>query len=148
MAEFVGIGERVEGEKCEIYTRKEEHKGLREDPITHKRMTVYELSRNCSVEVTEKLDLSEEDIEYRKDNNVHLEIGDKLKAESITLYVDERRKLKVEVKEGQTGRHGGRLISTNKRTIGEIKYPFQNIQSKFVLSSQESVIKSITETCK
>lgn len=149
MAEFVNIGDMVEGSKCEIYTRKEEFKGLREDPITHKRMMVYELDRNCSVEVTAKLDLSDEDSKKRVEMGVHGDIGDKLKADAITLYVDEKKKLKVEVKEGQTGTHGGRLISTKKRTVGEIKYPFQNIQSKFVLPSKdESLTKSLVSLCK
>ena len=149
MAEFINIGDMVEGEKCEIYTRKENFKGLREDPITHKRMMVYELDRNCSVEVTAKLLLTDEDLKRRMEMRVHGEVGDKLKADAITLYVDEKRKLKIEVKEGQTATHGGRLISTKKRTIGEIKYPFQNIQSKFALQSKDrSLTKSINSLCR
>lgn len=140
----------VEGAKCEVYTRKEEFKGLRKDPITHKPMIVYELSRNCSVEVVEKLSLSTEEIEERAGMGIHTEPGDKLKADAITLYVAEKRKLKIEVKEGQTSTHGGHLISTKKRTIGEIKYPFQNIQSKFALPSEDvpCLTKSSKLLCK
>lgn len=145
MAEFINIGDMVEGAKCEIYTRKEMCKGLREDPITHSSMMVYELDRNCSVEVTEKLLLQNDALEKRNEMNIHCDVGDKLKADAITLYVDTRRKLKFEVKEGQTSTHGGQLASSKRRTIGEIKYPFQNIQSVFALISDSSKsIKSIS----
>lgn len=144
MAEYVNIGEKVEGAKCGIYTRREDFKGLRQDPITHKAMIVYELSLNCSVEVIKKLPLSDVEAKLREDMGVHTELSDKLKADSITLYVAEKRKLKIEVKEGQTSTHGGHLFSTKKRTIGEIKYPFQNIQSKFVLPSAD--VLSLTES--
>ena len=49
MAEYIDTGDTVEGQKCEIYTRREDCKGLREDPITQKKMLVYELDRNSSV---------------------------------------------------------------------------------------------------
>ena len=61
MAEYIDTGDTVEGQKCEIYTRREDCKGLREDPITQKKMLVYELDRNSSVEVRESLILSEEE---------------------------------------------------------------------------------------
>ncbi len=46
-AEFVNIGDAVEGSKVEIYTRKETWKGMRLDPMTKKVMMVCELDRNC-----------------------------------------------------------------------------------------------------
>lgn len=61
MAEYINTGDTVEGQKCEIYTRREDCKGLRADPITQKKMLVYELDRNSSVEVKESLILSEEE---------------------------------------------------------------------------------------
>ena len=82
--------------------------------------------------MAEKLQLSTDELKKRDELNVHGEVGDKLKALSITLYVDEKKKLKIDVKEGQTATHGGRLISTKKRTVGEIKYPFDNIKSNLI----------------
>lgn len=131
MSEYVNLGDCVEGAKCSICTRKYDHKGLREDPILQKPMSVYELSRNCSVEVTQVLPLTAEELEIRRQNNVHLEEGDKLNADSITLYVDEFRKMKFTVREGISGRHGGQLCDTRKRTIGQIKYPLENIKKCF-----------------
>lgn len=143
MAEFVNINDTVEGAKCEVYTRKENFKGMREDPISGESMLVYELDKNCSVEVTEVLQLTDDEKELRKDLNIHGEVGDKLKADAITLYVKEKRKLKVTVKEGLTSTHGGHLISTRNRTIGVIKYPFQNLNKLLGLSANSTNIKKI-----
>ena len=96
MAEYIDTGDTVEGQKCEIYTRREDCKGLREDPITQKKMLVYELDRNSSVEVRESLILSEEEKILRDELNIHGEVGDKLKADAITVYVDVKRQLSVE----------------------------------------------------
>lgn len=145
MAEYINVGDTVEGAKCEIYTRREDFKGMRADPISGKSMLVYELDRNCSVEVTEALELTEQEKELREKFNVHGKVGDKLKADAITLYVNEKRKLKVTVKEGQTATHGGRLISTKKRTIGVIKYPFQNLNTLLGLSANSTDMKKINK---
>ena len=145
MAEYVEIGSIVEGQKCEAYTRKETFKGLRTDPIMHKPMIVYELNLNCSVEITEALVLSDTETNFRNNGiYVHGDVGDKLKAEAITLYVDSKRKLKIKVQEGMTSTHGGRLISTTTRTVGKIKYPFQNLCNLFDLK-EHTKTQLITE---
>lgn len=128
MSVFVTTGSMVEGAKCEIYTRKENLKGMYKDPITSKNMLKYELSRNCSVEVTEELQLTtDEDIALRDRSGVHRSLHDKLKADSVTLFIDQKLPLKVIPKEGATHTHGGRFMSTNKRTVGVIKYAFSNL---------------------
>lgn len=130
MAEFIRSGEIVEGAKCDICTRASNWKGLRNDPITNKPMSVYELDRNCRVEVTERLDLtnaSADEMLKRKALCVHGDVGDTLIAEAITVYIDCRRKQKFQVKEGISGRHGAMLMSTKSRTIGIIKYPLDNL---------------------
>lgn len=120
----------VEGARCSIYTRKEEWKSMQKDPITHRPMVKYELSRNCSVEVTHKHNAdSGRDVELRKHLPLHSEVGDKLKALCITVYIDQKRKLGEPVVETSSGRHEGRLFYTEKRTIGIIKYPFENIKN-------------------
>ncbi len=130
MSEYVKIGEMVEGARCNIYTRREEWKSLQKDPITHKPMVKYELSRNCSVEITEKHKLSTpEDIELRKGLPLYTEVGDKLKALCITIYVNQKSKLGEPVVDASTARHEGRLFYTDKRTIGVIKYPFENLRA-------------------
>ena len=68
-------GDIVEGNKCSIAARRVEWKGLKKDPITQKRMMLYELDRNCSVEVLEPLELSEEDLSIRETFSVYGEEG-------------------------------------------------------------------------
>ena len=130
MSEYVKTGEMVEGARCNIYTRKEEWKSMQKDPITHKPMVKYELSRNCSVEVTHKHNAtSDQDVELRKQLPLHSEVGDKLKALCITVFIDQKKKLDKPTVVSSTGRHEGRLFYTEKRTIGIIKYPFESIKN-------------------
>lgn len=129
MSKHVNHGEMVEGAHCGIYTRKEEWKGLHADPITNKPMTKYELSRNCSVEIRKKLSLSDDEIKLRSELPLHVEVGDKLEALCITVYIDQNRKLPAPVIDKSTGRHEGRLFETKKRTLGVIRHTFENLRS-------------------
>lgn len=129
MSEYVCAGEMVEGAHCGIYTRKEEWKGLHEDPITKKAMTKYELSKNCSVEIRKKQLLTEEELAIRAGKPLYMEVGDKLKAQCITVYIDQKRKLPAPTIDKSTGRHEGRLFDTTKRTLGVIKYPIASLKA-------------------
>lgn len=139
MAEYIAEGEIVEGKKCRIKTRRYEFKRLSKDPITDKTMITCQLDLNCEVEVLEALQLDETDKAIRTSLNVHGEVGDQIKARSILVFVEGVRPsvLSFEVKEGQSSRHGANLASTNKRTIGKIKYVLENLK-KALEQSQNS----------
>lgn len=143
MAIYIKEGEIIEGKKADVVARRAEWKGLKEEPITGKKMTLYELDRNSSVEITEALQLNEEEILIRKQMNVHGEVGDIIKGDAIKLWVDSKRNsLKFDTKEGVSGRHGANLASTNKRTVSKLKYSFENYKRLFNHSAQvESNIK-------
>lgn len=143
MAIYIKEGEIIEGKKTAVVARRAEWKGLKEEPITGKKMTLYELDRNSSVEITEALQLNEEEILIRKQMNVHGEVGDTIKGDAIRLWVDSKRNsLKFDTKEGVSGRHGANLASTNKRTVSKLKYSFENYKRLFNHSAQvESNIK-------
>nr|WP_295444709.1 hypothetical protein [uncultured Prevotella sp.]DAM70210.1 MAG TPA: hypothetical protein [Caudoviricetes sp.] len=143
MAIYIKEGEIIEGKKAAVIARRAEWKGLKEEPITGKKMTLYELDRNSSVEITEALQLNEEEILIRKQMNVHGEVGDTIKGDAIRLWVDSKRNsLKFDTKEGVSGRHGANLASTNKRTVSKLKYSFENYKRLFNHSAQvESNIK-------
>ena len=140
---YIKEGEIIEGKKAAVVARRAEWKGLKEEPITGKKMTLYELDRNSSVEITEALQLNEEEILIRKQMNVHGEVGDTIKGDAIRLWVDSKRNsLKFDTKEGVSGRHGANLASTNKRTVSKLKYSFENYKRLFNHSAQvESNIK-------
>ena len=119
MSKYIKPGEFVDGKKCAVVTRKYDFKGPHRDPLTNSIMMLYELSRNCSVEVTQKHD---DDIE--RITGVHYIVGDIIEAESIQMWVDTKRdNVGFVVKEGVTATHGANLADTKKRTIGTIKYP-------------------------
>lgn len=135
-------GDIVEGNKCSITARRVEWKGLRYDPITKTKMTLYELDRNCTVEVLEALNLTSDELEIRKAYNVHGNIGDKITGDAIQVWVDTKRNsLKFEVKEGVSARHGASLVNTSKRTIGKLKYSF-SIYKQLLEHSTKASVKS------
>lgn len=106
-------------------------------------MVLYELDRNCSVEVTESLSLTKEEQQIRTELGVHGRIGDRIQGDAIRLYVNTKRdSLKPIVKEGQSGRHGASLVETNIRAIGKIKIPF-SVYNKLLGYSAQSDIKQI-----
>ena len=111
-------------------------------------MMVCELERNCSAEITETVNLTDEqrDAHDKYANSVgitlHRDLGDKLKAFAITVYTDAKKRLPVEVKEGQTSTHGGHLISCPKYTLAIIKYPFVAIASKFLPANEIKKIEN------
>lgn len=143
MAVLIRCGEMIEASKCDIYTRKILWKGLHKDPITKKNMTLYELDRNCSAEITEEIVLDEEEKKLREKLNVHLSLDDKIKGDAIQLYVESIRKdLKIEVKEGQTSTHGANLAHTNVRTIGSIKYPFSVFNNILGFAAKSKPLKN------
>lgn len=137
MAIFIKEGEIIEGLKADVIARRAEWKGLKQEPVTGKKMMLYELDRNSSVEVTQAMELDEEGKALRKLLGVHGELGDKIQGDAIRLWVDSKRNsLKFVTKEGISGRHGANLVSTNKRTIGKIKYSFDNYKRLFNHSAQ------------
>lgn len=134
---YINEGETVEGIKADFIARRAEWKGLKQEPITGKLMMLYELGRNCSVEITEALELDDEGKMLRKQLGIHGEVGSKIQGDAIRLWVDAKRNiLRFTTKEGVSGRHGANLASTNRRTVGKIKYSFDNYKRLFNHSAQ------------
>lgn len=146
MAKYIAGGAIVEGKKCRIMTRRYEFKRLSKDPITNKTMVTCDLDRNCEVEVLESLSLDDNEKALRDSLNVHGEVGDMLEAKSILVFVEGMRPsvMSFVVKEGQTGRHGANLASTNRRTIGKIKYVLENLRKAIEQTSSSNYL--IVET--
>lgn len=146
MAKYIAEGAMVEGKKCRIMTRRYEFKRLSKDPITNKTMVTCDLDRNCEVEVLEPLSLDDNEKGLRESLNVHGEVGDMLEAKSILVFVEGVRPsvLSFTVKEGQTGRHGANLASTNQRTIGKIKYVLENLRKAIEQTSSNNYLTAET----
>ena len=143
MTEFSEEGELVEGAKCHVVTRWNEWKGLKKDPITNKICTLYELDRNCSVNITESIRFNSKDEQkLRELKNVHNNIGDQIKGKSIQLYVDSKRNcLKFPSKEGVSHRHGAQIEDTKTRTVGKLKYTIKCFR-KFLEKSKNNRLEN------
>lgn len=135
---FIRSGDCCESQKSQIITRKIvlQKGGLRKDPITQKLMVLYYMDRNSSYEIIEPVQLNKDELEKRRASNIHIEIGDILKADSIRVYADSKRNcLKPDVKEGVSGRHGASLIKASVRTIGIISTPLEIYKNLLGLTS-------------
>lgn len=137
--EFYAPGDMIEGAKCDICTRKYDFKGLQKDPITNTPMVKYELSRNSHVEVTKVMAYSEEEREKRDSLKVHYNLGDKICAESITVYLSSLTKVNFKNTEGVSHTHGANLYSSKERVVGVIKYPFNNLLKSLGEKSQKTI---------
>lgn len=119
MSKYIKPGEIVDGRKCMVVTRKSDFKGPHRDPLTNSIMMLYELSRNCSIEITK-----EHGDEVERLDGVHYNVGDMIEAGSIQMWVNTKRdNVDFVVKEGVTATHGAKIVETKVRTIGIIKYP-------------------------
>lgn len=143
--EFIKPGDIVEGAHCDVAARRLDWKGLKKDPITNELMTLYVLDRNCSVEVTKEMVFTDDaDAQLRKDLNVHLQLGDKIRAEKSHLYVKSiKNDVSFEVKEGVTSTHGAHLANVPKRTIGIIQYALKAHINLFFNSNESTKKKGL-----
>lgn len=129
MSEFYNVGECIEGAACNLFTRKHNvYSCLQSHPLTGKPCVRIEMSRNASAEITQEVSLDPDSLRLRIENGVHLSLGDKLKADSISVHVSQFRPVRFIVKEGATHTHGGHFASTNKNTLCSIRYAFEHIQ--------------------
>ncbi len=123
---FYNVGEAIEGAQCELYCRRPDCSGvLVKHPLTGKSCMRVEMSRNATAEISKRLELSDEELLMR--GKVHLEVGDKLVADAITVYICQRRPPKFSVSEGLTHTHGGHQATTDKPTYCRIKYSHEHI---------------------
>ena len=67
MSEHIALGDMVEGQKTSVVARKIifKKRSLQKHEITKKLMVAYSMDRNCSVEVTEEIQLTDEEIAAR-----------------------------------------------------------------------------------
>lgn len=124
-------GDRLGGEHGELYCRKENVcASLQKNPFTGKTCIRVELSRNSTSQIAKAFDLSDEHLaSLIRQYGIHHALGDRLVADAITVYIDQRRPPKFKADEGVTHRHGGRFLSTVQPTFSEIKYAQEHIRN-------------------
>ena len=124
---FHGYLDKVAGDAGYFYTRKAIQKGLYEEPITHRRMFKYAFDRNSIVQVTQSINTEDPDYQTFQDHRVHMELKDKLSSDAIVVFFDSKKPVRLEVKEGLTGTHGGYIMKKVIRFIATITVPLANV---------------------
>lgn len=130
----------MEGKKTDITARKIEFKkrSLQKHEITKKLMVSYSMDRNCSVEVKEEVQLTEEERTLRKKYGIHGEAGDLIVADAIRLCVAGMRDmLGGTVKEGVSARHGATVVSCPHHIIAKIQTPWQGHLNRLGMTSHK-----------
>lgn len=117
-------GESLEGAACLLYTRKHNNiSTLVRHPLTERLCMKTEMCWNSSAEISKELDPNIK----REKIGILVDAGDKLQADAISVWVDQKRPIKFKVEEGMTHRHGGHLAATQNTTFCKIKKPFDHI---------------------
>lgn len=110
MSEFYNIGDQLEGLKGDVFARKIEIKNLRKHPLYGDSGICFETDRNSSIEITRELDLNENERRDKERRNIHLNLGDKLRGDAITIYIRSRRPPRITSDEGASHTHGGQFL--------------------------------------
>lgn len=118
MSKFNKEGDTIHGEQSDSHSRKILWKGLKVEPITKQKMTLYECDRNSYSEII-KDSLPKDCNNTTKE--FHKEIGDSLEADAISIYIRTNRKIKITVKEGASGTHGAQYVNCRNYSISRIK---------------------------
>lgn len=119
MTKHINIGDTIEAEHADAISRNIRWKGLKVHPVTKELMMLYECDRNSFVEVIKKCSSF---------LICECQVGDQLEADAISIYIKTKRKLKIYVKEGVTGRHGAQFLDIRERNISTIRTPLFNLR--------------------
>lgn len=140
MSEFYNIGDQLEGLKGDVFARKIEIKNLRKHPLYGDSGICFETDRNSSIEITRELDLNENERRDKERRNIHLNLGDKLRGDAITIYIRSRRPPRITSDEGASHTHGGQFFTADKQPYAIIKYSFEHI-NKVIEKSIPKILK-------
>lgn len=126
MGIYIAVGEVIEGAAVDCITRRWDWKGPKKHPITGKRMTLYISDRNSDASITKERPAPDDEEMRNKTSHFHRSLGDTLKADAMSIYVDKMTKITPNVKEGVTHRHGANIAHLTSHTIAEIRTPIDN----------------------
>lgn len=142
LMELYREGDAIEGAACELYARRPDNKSvLTKHPLTGKMCMRVEMSRNATSEISKALQLSTDE-EKALRAGVYMDLGDKLIADAITVYVCQRRPLKFTKEGGMTHTHKGQVASTSVPTYCKIKYCHEHIENgiaRRIASNQKEI---------
>jgi hypothetical protein len=119
--EYFLEGNTIECNKCKVISKKISPSSVQTDPNIGDHMK-YNCTRNSEAEIVEELDPKK--AIYKKDSK--LDLGDKIKAENITILTKQLRPIKLNIV-NFSHRHKSQEAILQAYTVGQIKYPFNHI---------------------
>lgn len=137
MSIFKNVGDTIEGNVVDGNARRFEKKRLKKHPITNKQMFLYSCDRNSKAFVVEPAKEPEDEKLAVATSFFHRNKMDELQADAISIYVDSKKPIKTEVKEGVSGRHGATVFHITKNTIATITTPLDNARKHLGLNGKE-----------
>lgn len=130
MTKFIDKGETIEGDAIGLKCRKWIPKGPKRHPVYKKTMTLYLTDRNSSAEIIKARTIPTDKDIQEKTSHYHRDVGDRLEADSIEVYIDRLQSVKPEVKEGASGRHGAQFVNSKWHTAATIRMPLEIFKKK------------------
>lgn len=121
---FHEAGESIECLKCKLVTRKYSPSSVINDQTYGGRCFKYECDRNASAEILKELNPKN----YKVRITSHLDLGDMLKAYSLIVYFQSKKRLKFDLV-NKTGSHKAQEAICKGFTYAEIKQPLANVIS-------------------
>ena len=126
---YYNFGDTVEGECVDVQVRKWVPCALVKHPIVNKIMMRYKTDRNSQAVVISPLNMDNCYSTNEVSSKYHRNVGDGIKCDGMTVYVDCKRTLSVKHEGGVTHRHGAGCLSIRFHTIATISTPLSNLKS-------------------
>ena len=137
MATFHNIGDTIEAKTAHCNARAWDPVALKRHPVTQEIMYLYRTDKNSHATVISSIDIPSDHNIAAATSHFHREVGDKLTADALSVFVSCKRAIRSKVKEVESHRHGAQLISIPYHTIATIKMPLANMMKKLGLSNNE-----------
>lgn len=145
MAVFTNIGDTIEGKSVDCITKKWSSVALKIHPITQKRCRLYSADRTSEAVIIATRDTSHsKDIEL-KTAHFHRDENDILKADALTVYVENLKTINSVKIGGNSGRHNAQAVYLRDHTIASIKVPLEIYKKRLGLSANSIEVKQIKE---
>lgn len=133
MAVYNSVGDTIEGEAIDFDGRVIRPQGAKKHPLTKKLMKLFTTDKNSHAIIRKAGKEPTDDLLRDVTSNFHRDVGDKLTADSLSVYTDLRASVKPETLHGgaaASGQHGINFVSVRDHSIATVKVPLQNLQKK------------------
>ncbi len=145
MSVYNNVGDTVEGQAMDCDGRVFRLQGMKKHPITKEMMSLYTTDRNSHAKVAKAGVVPDDEKLKKATAHFHREVDDKVTGDALSIYVDSKKKVRIEVLHGQesaSGQHGIKYANIRKRTIATVKVALPNLMKKLGYSNNSLTDKN------